>query len=92
LINFYLDYKPIAEIAQVLSEQIRGFGGFCIGKANWHLIDTLDGVKARAIIYRITETAKTIDSMPPYDRAFFIPTGTHGLLFTVDVRQYLCSK
>ena len=32
--------------------------GFCIGKQNWHLIDTIDGVKASAIIYSIAEIAK----------------------------------
>ncbi|WP_157047922.1 IS66 family transposase, partial [Cellulosilyticum ruminicola] len=26
---------------------------FCIGKANWHLIDTINGAKASAIIYSI---------------------------------------
>lgn len=32
--------------------------GFCIGKHNWHLIDTVRGAKSSAIIYSITETAK----------------------------------
>lgn len=32
--------------------------GFCIGKHNGHLIDTIDGAKASAIIYSIAETAK----------------------------------
>lgn len=39
--------------------------GFCIGKANWHLIDTIDGAKASAIIYSIAETAKA-NHMKPY--------------------------
>lgn len=29
--------------------------GFCIGKHNWHLIDTINGAKASAIIYSIGE-------------------------------------
>ncbi|MDE6969348.1 MAG: IS66 family transposase [Eubacterium sp.] len=32
--------------------------GFCIGKHNWRLIDTVRGAKSSAIIYSITETAK----------------------------------
>lgn len=40
--------------------------GFCIGKANWHLIDTIDGAKASAIIYSIAETAKA-NHLKPYN-------------------------
>lgn len=40
--------------------------GFCIGKANWHLIDTIDGAKASAIIYSIAETAKA-NNLKPYN-------------------------
>ena len=40
--------------------------GFCIGKQNWHLIDTIDGAKASAIIYSIAETAKA-NNLKPYD-------------------------
>ena len=32
--------------------------GFCIGKHNWRLIDTVRGAKSSAVIYSITETAK----------------------------------
>lgn len=40
--------------------------GFCIGKHNWHLIDTIDGAKASAIIYSIAETAK-VNNLKPYN-------------------------
>jgi transposase len=40
--------------------------GFCIGKHNWHLIDTIDGAKASAIIYSIAETAKA-NNLKPYE-------------------------
>jgi hypothetical protein len=40
--------------------------GFCIGKKNWVLIDTIHGAKASAIIYSIAETAKA-NSLKPYD-------------------------
>lgn len=36
----------------------RAIRGFCIGKKNWVLIDTINGAKASAIIYSIAETAK----------------------------------
>ncbi len=39
--------------------------GFCIGKTNWHLIDTIDGAKASALIYSIAETAKA-NHLKPY--------------------------
>ena len=36
----------------------RAIRGFCIGKKNWVLIDTINGAKASAILYSIAETAK----------------------------------
>lgn len=39
--------------------------GFCIGKHNWHLIDTIEGAKASAVIYSIAETAKA-NNLKPY--------------------------
>lgn len=36
----------------------RAIRGFCIGKKNWVMIDTIHGAKACAIIYSIAETAK----------------------------------
>ena len=40
--------------------------GFCIGKKNWVLIDTIEGAKASAIIYSIAETAKA-NNLKPYN-------------------------
>ena len=39
--------------------------GFCIGKNNWHLIDTVEGAKASAVIYSIAEAAKA-NNLKPY--------------------------
>jgi len=39
--------------------------GFVIGRNNWKMIDTIDGAKASAIIYSITETAKA-NKLNPY--------------------------
>jgi len=46
---------------------------FCIGKANWHLIDTIEGAKASAIIYSIAETAKA-NRLKPYNYFEHLPT------------------
>lgn len=40
--------------------------GFCIGRNNWKLIDTINGAQASAIIYSIAETAKA-NHLKPYD-------------------------
>lgn len=40
--------------------------GFCIGRNNWHLIDSINGAKASAVIYSIAETAKA-NNLKPYD-------------------------
>ena len=44
----------------------RAIRGFCVGKKNWQMIDTISGAKASAIIYSIAETAKAND-LKPYD-------------------------
>ena len=36
----------------------RAIRGFCIGRKNWQMIDTINGAKSSAIIYSIAETAK----------------------------------
>jgi transposase len=44
----------------------RTIRGFCIGKNNWRMIDTIEGAKASAIIYSIVETAKE-NNLKPYE-------------------------
>ncbi len=44
----------------------RAIRGFCIGKKNWQIIDTISGAKSSAIIYSIAETAKA-NNLKPYD-------------------------
>lgn len=44
---------------------------FCVGKHNWHLIDTINGAKASAIVYSIAETAKA-NNLKPYNYFKFI--------------------
>ena len=40
--------------------------GFCIGKKNWVMIDTISGAKSSAIAYSIAETAKA-NNLKPYE-------------------------
>ena len=44
----------------------RAIRGFCIGKKNWEMIDTINGASSSAIIYSIAETAKA-NQLKPYD-------------------------
>lgn len=44
----------------------RAIRGFCIGKKNWQIIDTIRGAKSSAVIYSIVETAKA-NNLKPFD-------------------------
>ncbi len=44
----------------------RAIRGFCIGKKNWQVIDTIRGANSSAIIYSIAETAKA-NNLKPYE-------------------------
>ena len=44
----------------------RAIRGFCIGKKNWQMIDTIHGAKSSAIIYSNVETAKA-NNLKPFD-------------------------
>ena len=44
----------------------RAIRPFCVGRANWHFIDTVKGAQASAIVYSIVETAKAND-LKPYE-------------------------
>lgn len=44
----------------------RAIRGFCIGKKNWVMIDTVAGAQSSAVIYSIAETAKA-NHLKPYD-------------------------
>ena len=44
----------------------RSIRGFCIGKKNWEMIDTVNGATSSAIIYSIAETAKA-NQLKPYE-------------------------
>lgn len=44
----------------------RSIRGFCIGKKNWQVIDTIRGANSSAIIYSLAETAKA-NNLKPYE-------------------------
>lgn len=44
----------------------RAIRGFCIGKKNWQMIDTIHGANSSAMIYSIVETAKA-NNLKPFD-------------------------
>lgn len=44
----------------------RAIRGFCIGKKNWEVIDTINGAKTSAVIYSIAETSKA-NNLKPYE-------------------------
>lgn len=61
-LRVFLDNGNVPADNNAAEQAIRGF---CIGKANWHLIDTIHGAQASAIIYSIAETAKA-NNLKPY--------------------------
>lgn len=36
----------------------RAIRPFCVGQANWHIIDTIHGAKTNAVVYSLVEIAK----------------------------------
>lgn len=44
----------------------RAIRPFCVGRSNWHIIDSIRGAKASAVVYSIVETAKA-NLLKPYE-------------------------
>lgn len=44
----------------------RSIKSFCVGKHSWHIIDSVKGAKASALLYSIAESAKA-NSLKPYE-------------------------
>ena len=62
-LKVFLDDGEVPMDNNAAEQSIRGF---CIGKKNWVMIDTIAGAKSSAIIYTIAETAKA-NNLKPYD-------------------------
>ena len=62
-LKVFLDDPYIPMDNNAAEQAIRGF---CIGKKNWVMIDTISGAKASAVLYSIVETAKA-NNLKIYD-------------------------
>lgn len=62
-LKVFLDDGEVPMDNNAAEQSIRGF---CIGKKNWVMIDTVAGARSSAIIYSIAETAKA-NNLKPYD-------------------------
>ncbi|MCX4373777.1 MAG: IS66 family transposase [Dysosmobacter sp.] len=62
-LKVFLDDGEVPMDNNAAEQSVRGF---CIGKKNWVMIDTVAGAKSSAIIYSIAETAKA-NKLKPYD-------------------------
>ena len=69
-LKVFLDDGEVPMDNNAAEQSIRGF---CIGKKNWVMIDTIAGAKSSAIIYSIAETAKA-NNLKPYDYFEFLLT------------------
>ncbi len=62
-LKVFLDDGEVPMDNNAAEQSIRGF---CIGKKNWVMIDTVAGAESSAMIYSIAETAKA-NNLKPYD-------------------------
>lgn len=62
-LKVFLDDGEVPMDNNAAEQSIRGF---CIGKKNWVMIDTIAGAGSSAIVYSIAETAKA-NNLKPYD-------------------------
>lgn len=69
-LQVFLDDGEVPMDNNAAEQSIRGF---CIGKKNWIMIDTVAGAESSAIIYSIAETAKA-NNLKPYDHFEYLLT------------------
>jgi len=69
-LKVFLDDGEVPMDSNAAEQSIRGF---CIGKKNWVMIDTVAGASSSAIIYSIAETARA-DNLKPYDHFEYLLT------------------
>ncbi|MCI7062579.1 MAG: transposase domain-containing protein [Lachnospiraceae bacterium] len=51
----------------------RSIKSFCVGKHSWHIIDSVKGANASALLYSIAESAKA-NSLKPYEYFCYLLT------------------
>lgn len=83
-LKVFLDDGEVPMDNNAAEQSIRGF---CIGKKNWVMIDTVAGAKSSAIIYSIAETAKA-NNLKPYDYFEYLLTEIPKHLDDID-RSFL---
>ena len=83
-LKVFLDDGEVPMDNNAAEQSIRGF---CIGKKNWVMIDTIAGAKSSAIIYSIAETAKA-NNLKPYDYFEYLLTEIPKHLDDID-RSFL---
>ena len=81
-LKVFLDDGEVPMDNDAAEQSIRGF---CIGKKNWVMIDTVAGAKSSAIIYSIAETAKA-NNLKPYDYFEYLLTEIPKHLDDIDRR------
>ncbi len=81
-LKVFLDDGEVPMENNAAEQSIRGF---CIGKKNWVMIDTVAGAKSSAIIYSIAETAKA-NNLKPYDYFEYLLTEIPKHLDGIDRR------
>lgn len=81
-LKVFLDHGDVPLDNNATESAIRGF---CVGKNNWRLIDTIHGAKASAIAYSIAETAKA-NNLKPYQYFNHLLTEIPKLETTKDLK------
>lgn len=72
--NCNCNYKKVSNLLAAYDGDVpiddnaseRAIRGFCVGKKNWQVIDTINGAASSAINYSIAETGKA-NNLKPYD-------------------------
>ena len=62
-LKYFLEDGAVPMDNNAAEQAIRGF---CIGKKNWVMIETVNGAKASAVLYSLVETAKA-NKLNPYE-------------------------
>ena len=83
-LKVFLDDGEVPMDNNAAEQSIRGF---CIGKKNWVMIDTVSGARSSAIIYSIAETAKA-NNLKLYDYFEYLLTEIPKHLDDID-RSFL---
>ncbi|MQN01324.1 MAG: transposase [bacterium LCO1.1] len=56
--NYLKTFLDHPEVPLDKHDAERSIRKFCVGKHNWHIIDSVNGASASALYYSIAETAK----------------------------------